>query len=66
MSRQTQTATDLPCRCHRNLAYIAPTHFGHCCFHPGAACHPGEFAEWRQRYEHWHGPNSLDRENPDD
>ena len=36
-----------PCRCHRNDAYIAPAHAGHCCFFPATqTCHPDEVATW--------------------
>jgi len=38
---------DEPCKCHRNFAYIAPTHSGHCCFLSRfATCHPDEVAAW--------------------
>ena len=38
---------DVPCKCHRNFAYIAPTHSGHCCFVPESqTCHSDEVAAW--------------------
>lgn len=51
----TATATDAPCQCMTNHAYIAPMHGGHCCFHPSwQNCHQAEFAAWVQRHRQRH------------
>lgn len=43
-------ATDDPCKCHQNFAYIAPFHSGHCCFYPEMqTCHKEEVAEWKRK-----------------
>ena len=45
-----------PCQCHSNFAYIAPTHGGHCCFHPPTqTCHAAEVAVWKVEYRRIHG-----------
>lgn len=39
-----------PCQCMRIVAYISPTHSGHCCFLPAdQKCHPEAFAAWELR-----------------
>lgn len=43
-------ATEEPCKCHQNFAYIAPTHSGHCCFVPASqTCHVEQVAEWESK-----------------
>ena len=46
----SEPSTPEPCKCHRNFAYVAPTHPGHCCFLPaGQDCHQQEVAAWEAK-----------------
>jgi hypothetical protein len=51
----TSSPADAPCQCHRNHAYVAPTHDGHCCFQPATQnCHQAEVAAWEREHQRHH------------